>query len=1721
MISIKKLLLSLLFFTVAITAYSQVQTINMPTNATERYVGCNNAFLNDSGGPAGNYGNNENGELILCPIIPTDRMQFNIGLIDIGPNDVLTIYDGDDNTAPVLYTASNTTTAPGVIEASPTNSTGCLFITFVSDGTNTNNAGWRATRGCFDPCQTITPSITTTPATDADGILRICQGTTVNFDGSATFSLDGTGATYEWDLGNGNGTVTGQMVSETYASPGIYNVQFTVTDNIGCTDREEIDLIIFVSTDPDFTGTQPDDTTICFGDSTDITGVVTPVEFSINPTPPVAGQTFLPDGSGVSYQTCINVDIFTPGAVVTNASDIVDIFLEMEHSYLGDLEVTIISPNGQTAVLHQYSNGGGTFLGIPIDNDSDLSPGRGFLYYFTEQRAATQTWAQAAAANATIPAGDYLPFDPYTNLIGSPLNGQWCIDIVDNLGSDNGYIFQWGINFDPAIIPGEFNFTPGSSATRWLPDPSITATNGDVITVTPTTEGLNCYTYEFTDSFGCIYTEQVCITVEQEILDAAPNDIVECGTLGTTAVDLTVNTPIVLNGLNPADFSVAYHNTLNDAENATNPIANPSAYVTTTSPETVYVSITNLANSCIEVDPAGFQVSIIDFGTVTIPDINSCTALVNFDLQGYVNSSLSGGGGGTVGTNFTMTFHTSQADATTGANPIPLPYNQAAGTVTIWIRIVSTADPSCNAVLPFDITVNQTITGPVNDIVVCDDASNDGVEVFDLTTQDADVQSVTGGNVTYFETLADASANTNAITNPTGYSNISNPQIIYARLENPIDPSCFDVAQFAIQVDYLGVYNTASDMVVCDDVTNDGIEIFDLTTQEVDILNGQNPADVTITYHLSQGDADANINAIATPSSYTNGVVGGEQIFVRVEGVPNAACYTTGSFNIVVNELPVATTPNDMVVCDDASNDGVEVFDLTSQDASIQTVTTGNISYFESMADATSNTNPITNSTAYSNTSNPQTIYARLENSSNTACFDVVQFALQVDYLGVFNTAQDIIVCDDVSNDGIEIFDLTSQEVDILNGQNPVDVLITYYLSQSDADAATNAIASPSSYTNSTIGGEQIFVRVEGVPNGSCFTTGSFNLVVNELPVATSPADLVVCDDPSNDGIENFNLSTQDAAILNGLNAADYVITYFSSQANADSNTNPLNSTSYDNTAATETIYVRMESVVNATCFSTVNFDIIVNPAPSIINGNDLELCDDISGDGIEVFDLSQNDAVILNGLNPADYTITYHASQTDADSAINPLNTNYSNTSTSETIYASVVNNTTGCSNTSSFNITVNPIPQTVTVSDLEVCDDDNDGVGMFSLSDRTAEITNGQSAVVTFYESQADAVSQTNPLDGNSYNNISNPQTIHYRLENASTGCFAVGTFEIEALAAPNAFVATPLESCDDGTGIATVDLTTAIPEITGGQTSDVTFHETSQDAQDGINPLNANYDFSGDTTVFVRVEIPGLGCEGFTTLDLLFNDLPDPQLLPQYILCRDENGVLINGPELLDTGLNNQDYSFEWTRNGTIIAGASDSFLNATEDGDYEVVVTDLFTGCQQTENTNVRFSGIPLSYDVEVTTDPFDFSHNIFVTTEGPDQYWFSLDGGPYQDSPYFNDVSPGPHTMAIAERTGCGEVVVEVFVYGYPDYFTPNADGYHDTWNIIGGDRLPGTQVYIFDRYGKFLKQIATDGPGWDGTFNGEPLPSSDYWFKIEYQFEGQSAEATGHFALKR
>ncbi|WP_394908110.1 T9SS type B sorting domain-containing protein, partial [uncultured Mesonia sp.] len=76
-----------------------------------------------------------------------------------------------------------------------------------------------------------------------------------------------------------------------------------------------------------------------------------------------------------------------------------------------------------------------------------------------------------------------------------------------------------------------------------------------------------------------------------------------------------------------------------------------------------------------------------------------------------------------------------------------------------------------------------------------------------------------------------------------------------------------------------------------------------------------------------------------------------------------------------------------------------------------------------------------------------------------------------------------------------------------------------------------------------------------------------------------------------------------------------------------------------------------------------------------------------------------------------------------------------------------------------------------------------------------------------------------------------------------------------------------------------------------------------------------------------------------------------------------------------------------------------------------------------------------------------------------------------------------------------DKNGCGTTVREIAFIDYPKFFTPNEDGYNDTWNIIGlGEANIGAKIFIFDRYGKLLKQLSPSGPGWDGTFNGKPMP---------------------------
>ena len=137
-------------------------------------------------------------------------------------------------------------------------------------------------------------------------------------------------------------------------------------------------------------------------------------------------------------------------------------------------------------------------------------------------------------------------------------------------------------------------------------------------------------------------------------------------------------------------------------------------------------------------------------------------------------------------------------------------------------------------------------------------------------------------------------------------------------------------------------------------------------------------------------------------------------------------------------------------------------------------------------------------------------------------------------------------------------------------------------------------------------------------------------------------------------------------------------------------------------------------------------------------------------------------------------------------------------------------------------------------------------------------------------------------------------------------------------------------------------------------------------------------------------------------------------------------------------------------------------------------------------------------------------------------DGTGTLLYQLDEGAYQESNVFTGVSAGEHTVTVIDTEGCTFMTQTVLVIDYPKYFTPNGDGHNDTWNIIGMDQADA-RLYIFDRYGKLIKQISPSlgSDGWDGTYNGEQLPSTDYWFSLDYTENGAAKQFKAHFSMKR
>ena len=394
--------------------------------------------------------------------------------------------------------------------------------------------------------------------------------------------------------------------------------------------------------------------------------------------------------------------------------------------------------------------------------------------------------------------------------------------------------------------------------------------------------------------------------------------------------------------------------------------------------------------------------------------------------------------------------------------------------------------------------------------------------------------------------------------------------------------------------------------------------------------------------------------------------------------------------------------------------------------------------------------------------------------------------------------------------------------------------------------------------------------------------------------------------------------------------------------------------------------------------------------------------------------------------------------------------------------------------------------LPTANTIDDLIKCDDSsfgdtNDGIiSGWNFNEKINEILSGNENLdvlsLTFHISSESA----NDLNDNgitnteNYTNENSPneQEIFVRVRNNETDCFNAETsFKVIVEPLPVANDVTISRQCDGDAGdesqdgLYPFDTSNIQTTLLAGQT-EVTTYYYYKDADDNdvlIGNELPNPFVSGSQIITIQVENnTPQKCYDETTLEFIVDDSPETYAVVIDSQCDD-------GPSDIDG---------------------------------YSEFNTSTITQTLLTSDNNNT-----------ITIDTANL---------GIGDYEFAIDdpNGPYQNDPFFENVRPGIHTIYIRDRNDCGIAQIDVSVIGYKKFFTPNGDGIHDNWRILGirEDFQPNSRVYIFDRYGKLLKELDPVTEGWDGTYLGRPMPQTDYWFRV---FLEDGREFKGHFSLVR
>ena len=937
----------------------------------------------------------------------------------------------------------------------------------------------------------------------------------------------------------------------------------------------------------------------------------------------------------------------------------------------------------------------------------------------------------------------------------------------------------------------------------------------------------------------------------------------------------------------------------------------------------------------------------------------------------------------------------------------------------------------------------------------------------------------------------------------------------------------------------LPAITTPLNTIICDEDgnPNDGATMYDLSLFNDQILNPEGTAPAN-----ERSFTDFNIayfNADGTELTGAVSIVDDEIITATLTDnrtPPN--CENSVNFTIRLEPQPIAAAPNPALlsICDiDTNQDGTVAFnfgadpnipsELKDSILAGQPATNFTVTYYNNITDAR---NDINNLTPIPTEATSQQYVAKVTNNT-TACFNTVTFSFTVSLLPQFTSpASPIQVCENTFGTGRFDVDLSSLIGTDPSTQIVVDSSLTNFTSAFytqdngatepvPANLVTNGLLLDTSDLN-------LFVEITNTDT-SCSSFKAFSIEHKQLPSITAPAPLsrIICDDDS-DGEIISDLSRFDVEILNGRTAANFTIRYFDTVIPIR-NEITVTSTLVDGTTYTAEITDNRDSLL---CSNSVDFVLTITRQANTTNPAPIEVC---SVDNTTVIDFDDLSSTILqNEGNPNNFDVTFHNTEIEANNSnVNTI----SNPLSSNNYVAKITNNTNpnGCPpKIVPFEVVVNRQPEINTSATQEYCRDENLNTEIGGITRRerlnSLLVADRTNVVITYHLSEQDAFDniETDMLQNTLF--VKAIKTFNSG-ESNEIMCETIASINLTEIPLPTIPNLT-LSACDEdevNDGNFAFDfssLNTTILDSQEPTTSDfdISYHFSKEDAESSITIPFGELITTG--TYYVKVQQVSARCTTIAPINITINTLPNIEL-EDIVFCRNDPDRLINA------GNFDPSFTYLWEFKddfgNTIRANETTNSINLSVNDintNITLTITDPDTLNNCNNSTTIRVSESTSPVITPIILKNFDANEvTINVEEEGDFLYGFNDSNiSNAQESNTFIDLLPGMFTLYVFDVNGCDPASVDVIFVDYFPAFTPNGNGPLETelWHIQGVETIPETLVYIYNRYGKLLKTLTSRSAGWDGTYNGTPLPSDDYWILIRLP-DGQ--EIKDHITLKR